>query len=66
MCVILFELLTGQRPDRNDRLSHHVDLGPKLERFDRLYARLCTRLERRIQDARSARAALDGAVHMQP
>jgi len=56
--VILFELLTGKRPDRNDQLEDHVDLGPDQARFDRLYQGLCARLEKRFQDVQSVREAL--------
>ncbi len=57
--VILFEMLTGKRPELNDKLGDHVDLGEEQARFDRLYQGLCARLERRFQDVASVRAALE-------
>ncbi len=56
--VIIFELLTGRRPDRNDRIDTPMT-DPAREFWSRLYEQLCTRAHLRMGSAEAMLAYLE-------
>ncbi len=57
--VIIFEMLSGRRPDRNDSLSFSADLPSAwLDFWTDLYERLCTVEQRRMGDVAEVQRVL--------